>query len=156
ITLSANPLGGDTGYGIVPITPALEKTFGGMTGAGALSYTATMIAPAVAGTYSYTVWTNQGPTDGTGQVGSKVYTITVAAAPVAVTTTTALALSATTTVAPGRATLTATVTGAGAAGTVQFLNGTTVLGTSTVTAGSATLALTGVVAGSYSYTAKFI
>src|SRR4029079_13071662 len=114
ITLSANPLGGDTGYGIVPIAPALEKTFGGMTGAGALSYTATMIAPAVAGTYSYTVWTNQGITDGTGQVGSKVYSVTVAAAPVAVTTTTALAVTGAT-VAPASPTLTATVTGAGAA-----------------------------------------
>jgi PKD repeat protein len=59
-------------------------------------------------------------------------------------------------VAPGNPTLTATVTGAGAAGTVQFVNGTTVLGSSTVVAGSAILALNGVAAGSYSYTAKFI
>ena len=77
ITLTANPNGGNTGYGIVPVAPAVEKTFGGNTGS-ELAFTATMIAPAAAGTYSYTVWTNQGPTDGTGQVGSKVYSITVA------------------------------------------------------------------------------
>jgi len=76
ITLSANPTGGFTGYGIVPIAPAVEKTFGGNTGS-ELSFTATMVAPTAAGTYSYTVWTNQGPTSA-GQVGSKVYSITVA------------------------------------------------------------------------------
>ena len=77
ITLTANPNGGNTGYGIVPVAPAVEKTFGGNTRT-ELALTATMIAPAVAGTYSYTVWTNQGLTDGSGQVGSKVYSITVA------------------------------------------------------------------------------
>ena len=77
ITLTANPNGGMTGYGIVPIAPAVEKTFGGNTGS-QLAFTATMVAPAAVGTYSYTVWTNQGLTDGTGQVGSKVYSITVA------------------------------------------------------------------------------
>jgi len=35
-----------------------------------------MTAPASAGTYSYTVWTNQGPTSA-GEVGSAVYSITV-------------------------------------------------------------------------------
>jgi PKD repeat protein len=156
ITLVDAGNGGATGYGIVPVAPAVEKTFGG--GSSSLfAYTATMIAPTAAGTYSYTVWTNQGPTDGTAQVGSVVYSITVAAAPVAVTTTTALGVTpASPVVAPGAPTLTATVTGAGAAGTVQFLNGTTVLGTSTVAAGRATLALTGVAAGTYSYTANFI
>ena len=77
ISLTANPLGGMTGYGIVPVAPAIEKTFGGNTGS-ELSFSATMIAPAAAGTYSYTVWTSQGSTDGSGQVGSKVYAITVA------------------------------------------------------------------------------
>ena len=77
ITLTANPNGGNTGYGIVPVAPAVEKTFGGNTRT-ELALTATMIAPAVAGTYSYTVWTTQGLTDGSGQVGSKVYSITVA------------------------------------------------------------------------------
>jgi mono/diheme cytochrome c family protein len=76
ITLTANPTGGNTGYGIVPIAPAVEKTFGGNTGS-ELAFTATMVAPAAAGTYSYTVWTNQGPTSA-GLVGSKVYSITVA------------------------------------------------------------------------------
>jgi mono/diheme cytochrome c family protein len=77
ITLAANPNGGNTGYGIVPVAPATEKTFGGNTSA-ALSYTATMVAPTAAGTYRYTVWTNQGPTDGSAQVGSVEYSITVA------------------------------------------------------------------------------
>jgi len=79
ITLSANPTGGNSGYGIVPVTAGTGSTFGGNTSA-ALSYTATMVAPAAAGTYSYTVWTNQGPTSA-GNVGSAVYSITVAAAP---------------------------------------------------------------------------
>ena len=97
ITLTANPNGGNTGYGIVPIAPAVEKTFGGDTGT-QLAFTATMVAPTAAGTYSYTVWTNQGPTDGTGQVGSKIYSITVA--PVVTTpptTTTTTTPSSTTT-----------------------------------------------------------
>ena len=74
------------------------------------------------------------------------------------TATTALAVSPASAVAPASPTLTATVTGAGggAAGSVQFLNGTTVLGTSPVATGRATLALTNVAAGRYSYTAKFI
>jgi len=148
--------GGNTGYGIAPVTAGTGSTSGGNTSA-ALSYTATMTAPATAGTYSYTVWTNQGSTDGTGRVGSVVYTITVAAAPVVVTTTTALAMSPTsvTAVAPAAKTLTATVTGAGAAGNVQFFNGTASLGTSPVAAGTATLGLTNIAAGSYSYHAVF-
>ena len=48
ITLTANPNGGNTGYGIVPVAPATEKTFGGNTGS-QLSFTATMIAPTAAG-----------------------------------------------------------------------------------------------------------
>jgi hypothetical protein len=79
ITLTANPTGGNSGYGIVPVTAGTGSTFGGNTGP-LLSYTATMTAPAAAGTYSYTVWTNQGPTSA-GDVGSAVYTITVAGAP---------------------------------------------------------------------------
>jgi PKD repeat protein len=156
ITLVANPLGGNTGYGIVPIAPAVEKTFGGNTGS-QLAFTATMVAPAAAGTYSYTVWTDQGPTDGSAQVGNAVYSITVAAAPVQVTTTTALTMAPTaaTAVAPAAKTLTAAVTGAGAAGTVQFFNGTASLGSSPVASGSATLALSNIGVGSYSYHAVF-
>src|SRR6185436_10962927 len=57
--------------------------------------------------------------------------------------------------APANLTLTATVT-AGAAGTVEFFNGTTSLGTPTaVAAGSVTKTLPSVAAGSYSYIAKF-
>jgi len=61
----------------MPVAPATEKTFGGNIGS-QLSFTATMTAPAAAGTYTYTVWTNQGPTDGSARVGTAVYTITVA------------------------------------------------------------------------------
>jgi PKD repeat protein len=155
ITLVDAGNGGRTGYGIVPIAPAVEKTFGGGTAA-LFAYAATMKAPTAAGTYKYTVWTNQGLTDGTAQVGSVVYSITVAAAPVVVTTTTALAVSpASPVVAPADATLTATVSGAGAAGTVEFFNGTTSLGTSAVASGTATKSLTALAAGSYSYTAVF-
>jgi len=88
ITLAANSLGGLTGYGIVPVAPATGSTFGGETGS-ELSFTATMTAPASAGTYSYTVFTNMG-SKADGQVGSKVYTITVGTAattPPATTTT---------------------------------------------------------------------
>ncbi|HEX7536380.1 MAG TPA: hypothetical protein VF391_05185 [Dermatophilaceae bacterium] len=77
ITLAANPAGGNSGYGIVPVAPATGSTFGGNTSA-ALSYTATMTAPAAAGTYTYTVYTNQGPTDPDGQASSSTYSITVA------------------------------------------------------------------------------
>lgn len=59
-----------------------EAGYGGNTAAD-LSFTATMTAPAVAGTYSYTVWTNQGSTSA-GNVGSVVYDITVGAAPTTV------------------------------------------------------------------------
>jgi PKD repeat protein len=110
-----------------------------------------MTAPAAAGSYTYTVWMRSGV------VASTTYTITVAAAPVVVTTTTALAVTpASPVVAPGSPTLKATVSGAGAAGTVEFFNGTTSLGTpSAISAGVASKTLTGVVAGSYSYKAVF-
>jgi predicted CXXCH cytochrome family protein len=77
ITLAANPTGGNSGYAIVPVAPDTQKTNGGNTGA-LLSYTATMTAPAAAGTYSYTAYTNQG-SQATGQTGSAVYSITVTA-----------------------------------------------------------------------------
>ena len=113
---------------------------------------ASMTAPAAAGSYTYTVWMRSGV------VASTTYTITVAAAPVVVTTTTALAVTpASPVVAPASPTLKATITGTGAAGTVEFFNGTTSLGTpSAISAGVASKTLTGVVAGSYSYTAKFV
>jgi predicted CXXCH cytochrome family protein len=76
ISLTANPSGGNTGYGIVPVTAGTGSAFGGNTGS-QLTFTATMTAPAASGTYSYTVWTNQGPTSA-GEVGSATYTITVA------------------------------------------------------------------------------
>ncbi|MEP7191888.1 MAG: cytochrome c3 family protein [Actinomycetota bacterium] len=75
ITLAANPTGGNSGYAIVPVAPDTMKTNAGDT-ASLTSYTATMTAPAASGTYTYTVYTNMGPT-GTGQTGSAVYSITV-------------------------------------------------------------------------------
>ena len=156
ITLAANPAGGISGYAIIPVTAGTGTINGGNTSA-ALTYSATMTAPAAAGTYVYNVYTNQGGTDPSGYASGTQYTITVAAAPVQVTTSTALAMSPTsvTAVAPAAKTLTATVTGAGAAGNVQFFNGTTSLGTSPVAAGTATLGLTNIAAGSYSYHAVF-
>jgi IPT/TIG domain len=74
VTPVANPAGGMSGYAIVPVAPATGSTNGTGT---SLSYTATMIAPASAGTFTYTVWTNQGP-DGAGVVGTATYNITVA------------------------------------------------------------------------------
>jgi PKD repeat protein len=77
-------------------------------------------------------------------------------APVVVTTTTALAVTpASPVVEPASPTLKATVTGTGAAGTVEFFNGTTSLGTSAVSAGVASKTLTGIAAGSYAYKAVF-
>ena len=74
--------------------------------------------------------------------------------------TTSLAVSPASPVnAPANPTLTATVAsvtaGTPVAGTVEFFNGATSLGTSTVASGVATKALTGVAAGTYSYTATF-
>ena len=53
-------------------------------------------------------------------------------------------------------TLTATVTPADAAGSVQFLDGTTVLGTTAVTVGAASLDTSSLATGSHSLTAKFV
>ena len=103
ITLEANPTGGNSGYAIVPVSPDTQETNGGNTGP-LLSYTATMTAPASAGTYTYTVYTNQG-SQPTGQTGSAVYTITVAAASTT-TATTPPTTAATTTTSPETATAT--------------------------------------------------
>ncbi|CAN5338218.1 hypothetical protein BH11ACT5_BH11ACT5_08460 [soil metagenome] len=79
----------------------------------------------------------------------------IAPPPPAVTTTLALRAAPTTDVVQGTTvTLTATVSPA-AAGTVEFRNGSTSLGTSAVTAGAATLALPGLAVGSYSAKAYF-
>ncbi len=156
VGMAAYSGGGNSGYAIVPVTAGTGTTNGGNT-SGALSYTASMTAPATAGTYTYNVFTNIGGEDPLGQASSAQYTITVAAAPVQVTTTTSLAMSpaTATATAPAARTLTATVTGAGAAGSVQFFNGATSLGTSTLAAGTATLSLTNIAVGTYSYHAVF-
>lgn len=155
VAMTANPSGGNSGYAIVPVAPATGSTYAGNTSA-ALKYTATMTAPSTPGTYTYTVFTNQGSTGADGHASSKQYTITVPDAD-AVTTTTTLAMASTATTAPAPAakTLTATVSGAGAAGVVRFYNGTKWLGTRTLTAGKASLALTSIPVGTYSYKAAF-
>ena len=66
VALAANPNGGLSGYGIAPVTTGSGSTFGGGS-TSALSYTATMTAPSTPGTYTYNVYTNQGPTDPDGQ-----------------------------------------------------------------------------------------
>jgi cytochrome c553 len=76
ITLAANAAGGNSGYAILPVTAGTGTTNGGDTGAD-LSFSATMTAPAAAGTYAYNVYTNQGGTDPSGQASSATYTITV-------------------------------------------------------------------------------
>ncbi|HEY1135330.1 MAG TPA: esterase-like activity of phytase family protein, partial [Nocardioides sp.] len=69
------------------------------------------------------------------------------------TTTTTLATRQT---APGAVRLSATVTGGTAAGTVQFLEGDTVVGTAPVASGAASVDLTGVALGPHSYVARFV
>ena len=98
---------GDTGYWIANSTAAgatglTTGVYGGNDGTGAATRTATMTAPAVAGTYYYKVWAVKGSTATTGVTNFKVYSITVAGAPVVVTTTTVLAMvpTAVTAVAP--------------------------------------------------------
>jgi hypothetical protein len=75
ITLAANAAGGNSGYAIVPVSPATDGVNGGNTSS-ALSYSATMTAPAANGSYTYKVFTNQGST-AAGQASSASYTITV-------------------------------------------------------------------------------
>ncbi len=72
----------------------------------------------------------------------------------AASTTTTLAATAGTTVDP--VVLSAAVAPAGAAGTVDFFEGATKVGASAVSSGVATLSLTGVAAGTHSYTATFV
>jgi hypothetical protein len=112
ITLQANPAGGNSGYAIVPVVAGTGSTNGGNASA-ALSYSATMTAPAAAGTYVYNVYTNQGLTDPDGFASGTKYTITVAAVvttPPPTTTTTTPPTTTTTTVPPTTTTTTPPVT----------------------------------------------
>jgi len=59
ITLATNPAGGNSGYAIVPVTAGTGTANAGDL-APDLSYSATMTAPAAAGTYVYNVYTNMG------------------------------------------------------------------------------------------------
>jgi hypothetical protein len=70
-------------------------------------------------------------------------------------TSTALSSSSTTPTAGQAVTFTASVTPAGATGTVQFLDGPTVLGTSPVNGGSATLSVSTLSVGAHSITAVY-
>ncbi len=111
------------------------------------------------GTYSYrAVFTPTNAALFTSSTSGNVALTVTAAPPVQVTTTTSLAMSpaTATATAPAARTLTATVTGAGAAGTVQFFNGATSLGTAT--AGlrhRRRCQLTNIPVGTYSYHAVF-
>jgi len=84
ITLSQNPNGTfNTGYWIANSTVAgatgtSTGVYGGDTGT-QHAFTATMTAPVTPGTYYYKVFTDEGPSDSTGVVGFKVYSITVVA-----------------------------------------------------------------------------
>jgi hypothetical protein len=75
--------------------------------------------------------------------------------PGAVTTTTSLTATPSTVDAGAAVALTATVTGAGAAGSVEFFDGATSLGTATVAGGTATKSVDTLSAGTHSVTAKF-
>lgn len=75
--------------------------------------------------------------------------------PTPVTTTTALTAAPTSAVAGADVALTATVTGAGAAGVVEFFDGTTSLGTTTVSGGQAAKTVNTLAVGQHSLTAKF-
>jgi PKD repeat protein len=159
---------------VAPANPTLTATVTGTGAAGTVQFlngttvlgTSTVAAGratlgmtgVAAGSYSYIA--NFIPTSAaafTLSNSSAVAYVVTAPVPVAVTTTTALAVTpASPVVAPAKPTLTATVTGAGAAGSVAFFDGATSLGTSSaVAAGVATKGLTGVVAGTHSYTAVF-
>ena len=75
ISLAPNPTGGNSGYAIIPVTAGSGTTSGGDV-ASDTSFTATMTAPATAGTYTFTVFTNMG-SKATGQTGSTTYTLNV-------------------------------------------------------------------------------
>ena len=78
-------------------------------------------------------------------------TLTIVAAP----TTTTLTTSTNSAQYGDQVTLTATVAPSGATGTVVFMNGTTVLGTGTVSGGVATLTTTTLSAGTYTITSSY-
>ena len=113
----------------------------------------TTVTALTAGSYSYTAtFTPTNSTFATSTSPAQAYVVTV---PPATATTTTIAANPTTGIAPATVSLTSTVTPS-AAGTVQFSQGSTLVGTASVTAGSATKVLTNVPAGRYSYTATFV
>ena len=98
-------------------------------------------------------------TDGTSATTGTLYLVTkgptAASGPTA--TSTSLRVSPTSPAYHGTTvTMTATVTPSGAVGTVEFLNGTTVLATKPVVSGVATFSSSALTAGTYSLTAKFV
>lgn len=80
--------GGSTGFRIANPDDTTTGVNGGGPGTAATTITAAMTAPAVAGTYTYTVWAVNGPAYGTGMANSNTYTITVGTTTPPVTTTT--------------------------------------------------------------------
>ena len=128
VTEPANAAGGDTGYWIANSTAAgvtgtSTGVYAGNDGTLAATRTATMTAPAAAGTYWYKVWAVKGHSDATGVTNFALYSITVVpAASVPVS-------SFTTSVASGAfplpVTMTDTSTNAPTSWAWNFGNGTT-------------------------------
>ena len=156
---SANP--GDTVNLTATVTTADSSAaagnvefFDGTTSLGAATVSAgtatKAITIAAAGSHSYkATFTPTSSTYG----ASTSPAVTVAVAKVA--TTAALAVSATTVTAGANVTLTATVAPSTATGSVQFMDGTTALGTPVTVAGGTAVKTLAVAAGSHSFTAKF-
>jgi Bacterial Ig-like domain (group 3) len=119
------------------------------TGAGGVATLST--AALAVGTHSLTaVFTSTAGTTGS---TSAATSYVINAAPVNTTTTLASSPAAPTTA--DVVTLTATVGPAGATGTVAFMEGATTVGSAAVSGGSASISLTGLTAGTHSYTAAF-
>lgn len=122
----ATSASGNTGFWIANSTAAgATGTTTGVTGgpSSATTHTATMTAPATAGTYYYKVWGNQGMDDGSAQTNFGLYSITVAAptpSPAA-----SFTASATTGTAPLALTFTDTSTNTPTTWAWSFGNGTT-------------------------------
>jgi len=142
VTLAGNTTGAVQG--------ASSATWTGLAGSWSSEFTSMLSGAGGTGAWAYASTVS----GATGRTPS-AFTFTVGVTPPAVTTAVALTASPSASVVAGTAsTLTATVSPA-AAGTVEFRNGSTVLGSSPVTAGVATYSATSLPVGSYAVTAYF-
>jgi hypothetical protein len=105
--------------------------------------------PTTAGAYSFTIIT----TDANSVIGSQAYSLVIGQA----TSTAAVASSANPALAQSAVTFTATISAAAGTptGTVNFLDGTTVLGQGTLSGGVATLTTSSLAVGSHTITAVY-